>query len=175
MNKLLLITNATLGIASNSERTSRKERVAARGVVLRPNGQVYLLKMNAQQYHKLPGGGVDPGEELEKALARELREEIGTQAKILAEVGIVEEDRDYDEWNVFQTSYCWLLEQYGQESEPAFEQAEIDEGAEIVIAKDIDHAIKLLEADKPLDIEGRGIQLRDLTLLREAKKILLSL
>ena len=38
------------------------------------------------------GGGVEPGEDLERAIARELREELGAEVDILCRIGVV---RDY--------------------------------------------------------------------------------
>jgi len=53
------------------------QRTAARGVILR-DGKLLMVHTDAGDY-KFPGGGVEPGETLEAALARELLEETGHQ------------------------------------------------------------------------------------------------
>ncbi len=50
-------------------------RVAARGIIRR-EGRLLLVHTDAGDY-KFPGGGVEEGESLEAALAREIREETG--------------------------------------------------------------------------------------------------
>jgi 8-oxo-dGTP diphosphatase len=56
-------------------------REAARALVLDPNDRVLLVRFvnpdTGAEFWTTPGGGVDPGESLESALRRELREETG--------------------------------------------------------------------------------------------------
>jgi len=60
------------------------------GVIRRDDGQVLITQRLSDDtlggYWEFPGGKVDPGEELKAALARELREEIGVEAEIGAEI-----------------------------------------------------------------------------------------
>src|ERR1700729_3548186 len=60
------------------------------GVIRRDDGRLLITQRLADDtlggYWEFPGGKVDPGEELGAALARELREEIGVEAEIGAEI-----------------------------------------------------------------------------------------
>lgn len=143
------------------------KRTAARAVLFSDAGEVYLLKMAARNYHKLPGGGVNDGEPLKNALYRELLEEIGCPAEITDELGEVIEYRNDEEME--QHSYCYIAKQSGPLGETALEEGEVDDGAETVVAKNIDEAIALLENDEPTNYEGHFIRQRDLCFLREAK------
>lgn len=148
-----------------------RERVAARAVLVDDNNQVYLLNVSKHGYHKLPGGGVDAGEEIKQALERELMEEVGCKAEIIAELGTVVEYRNYGDGGLRQTSYCYLAKQVGEQSESALEEGELEEGMFEVKAADIDDAIALLSSDKPDSLEGKFIQKRDIAFLKAAKEL----
>lgn len=147
-----------------------RTRKAARACVFGDKGEIYLLRMSTYHYHKLPGGGVDEGESLEDAVYRELLEEIGCHAKVEKELGEIIEYRNAEKQ--VQYSYCYIAKKTGPLISTALEESEIEEGAETVIAKNIDDAIRLLKNDVPTSYEGHFIRLRDLRFLREAKSVM---
>jgi 8-oxo-dGTP diphosphatase len=146
-----------------------RKRGAARAVLLNDEGQVYLLNVSKHGYHKLPGGGIDQGEDIKQAMERELMEEVGCKAEIVTELGTVIEYRNYDDGGLEQTSYCYLAKQVGEQVASALEEGELAEGMVEVKASSIDDAIALLSQDKPDNLEGRFIQKRDLAFLRVAR------
>jgi 8-oxo-dGTP diphosphatase len=150
--------------------SSFRKRGAARAVLLDEDNQVYLLNVSKHGYHKLPGGGIDEGEEIKQALERELMEEVGCKAEVIAELGAVLEYRNYEDGELEQTSYCYLARQTGAQVESALEEGELEEGLLEVKAKNIDEAIALLTDDKPDNLEGLFIQKRDLAFLKTAKE-----
>jgi 8-oxo-dGTP diphosphatase len=171
MNHLLTIHESDIfPEKENTSYSGFKNRNAARAVVLNENDAVALLKANTHNYHKLPGGGVEDGEDMRLALQRELLEEIGSEARVFSEVGEIIEYRD--RWKMKQISHCYLARQVGVQGQPNFTQSEIDEGFEIVWADNIETAIKLLEQDKPQNYDGLFIQRRDTKLLKAAQRIL---
>jgi ADP-ribose pyrophosphatase YjhB (NUDIX family) len=58
-------------------------REAVRALVLDPDGRALLVRFvnpdSGEQFWTTPGGGIDPGESLEDAIRRELREETGLE------------------------------------------------------------------------------------------------
>ncbi len=167
MNTILTITHQDFFPDSPRLDTDTfRIREAARAVVVDENGRVALLKVGKHSYHKLPGGGIDEGEDKIEALSREFIEEIGCGANVIAELGAIVELRD--KWELKQTSYCYLAKQFGPISEPEFTPEEIADGFSVVWVDSVDIAITLLENDRPTNYEGLFIQKRDLTLLNHA-------
>lgn len=146
-----------------------RRREAARAVVTDNAGKIALLRVGLYDYHKLPGGGVDEGEDIPTALERELLEEIGCKAEVTGEVGEIVEHRD--QFEMVQTSYCFTANQVGEKGEPDFTEKELREQFSIVWANDINEAITLLESDEPTNYEGKFIKVRDLALLKAAKEL----
>ncbi len=152
--------------APKIDESGHRIRRAARAIVTDTDGRVALLRVGKHNYHKLPGGGVDEGEDIPAALARELMEEIGCEAEVTGEVGTTIEHRN--QFERVQTSYCFTAKLIGEKGEPDFTDWELENEFSIVWADNLDQAIHLLETDAPDDYMGKFIQLRDLSLLKAA-------
>ncbi len=153
-----------------SEDTDKfKIRRAARAVVFDNEKNIGILYVGKYNYHKLPGGGLEGDESIDKALQRECLEEIGCSVEIFGELGEIVEYRD--KWSLKQSSYCYLANVVGEKGMSDFTQKEIDNRFEIKWMS-LKGAIRLFENDKPEGYEGRFIQKRDSSFLKEAKKIL---
>lgn len=138
-------------------------RMAARAIMTNDAGEIALLYVGKHKYHKLPGGGIEEGENITQALERELLEETGCSAEVTGEVGEITEYRDA--WDMMQTSYCYAAKQIGSAVAPDFTEKELSEDFRIVWAKNIHSALELLNNDDPQDYGGRFISMRDRTFL----------
>ena len=167
MKLLKEITEKDIGI-KNPEEVVFRQRTAVRAVLMDKDMNVALLFVRKHKYHKIPGGGVEKGEELFGALKREVLEETGHQFILQEELGIIKEQRNTIK--EFQTSYCWLAKVVGEKGAHAFTEKEKSEGFELQWLP-IKEAIKTIKAEKPDDYEGKFIVQRDLIFLEEAKKI----
>jgi 8-oxo-dGTP diphosphatase len=120
----------------NLENTSEQEantfflREAARAIVFDADNLVALLHSKKYNYYKLPGGGVEKGEDYETALKRECLEEIGCNVQILNELGMIIEYRK--KYSLKQTSYCYTAKVIGEKGLSELTEDEIKEEFETV-------------------------------------------
>ncbi len=142
-------------------------RECARAIVYDQNGKIGILHVSNENYHKLPGGGVEKGEDILEALKRECQEELGCNIEAYDEVGQIVEYRKI--FQLKQISYVYLAKVIGTKGIPAYTPEET-EGGFGVQWLDIDEAIELLKNDKARNDEGRlYIVPRDIVLLQSAK------
>lgn len=156
-----------LGLEDFSDSSVVEKREAARAVLTDDQGLVPLLFVQKYEYHKLPGGGIETGEDIMTALERECMEEVGCKVDIKGEVGMVIEYRS--EWKFHQTSYAYfgkILEK----GEPDFTQEELDEEFTVVWVP-FNQVVKKLTQDEPKNYEGGFIQQRDLAILIAAENL----
>lgn len=174
MNIIDTITEDTFGRKSTPEKWSEYNiRPGARAVLFDEVSRIALMHVSKQNYYKLPGGGLDTGEDIETALRREIAEEVGaTNIEIISEIGEVDEYRD--QWKTKAEHYGFIARVIGEISEPSRTEKEIEHGHETVWADDIDQAIELVESGKPnINEYGQGFEIeRELIFLNTAKDIL---
>ena len=169
MEILKTIRDKDLGL-DFAEPAVYRERKASRALVFDKDNNIALLHAKNKSYHKLPGGGIEDGEDIIQALRREAMEEIGCEIDNIKELGVVEEYRN--QFSLHQLSYCFIANLKGEKGIPHLEPDEMEDGFETVWLN-IDDAIKVIENEKDLEhYEGRFITSRDLILLKEAKKII---
>ncbi len=167
MNNVILTLDQrdTDSNVSAENRANYRLRYAARAVLKDEFGKVALMYAGQRQYYKLPGGGIDDGEKISEAMARELMEETGCKAEVIGEIGIVEEWRDYDE--LHQISYAFTATKTEQVGDPDFTQSELDEGFEVRWIDSLNEAMQLVEAHSSHEnVEVRFMAQRDAAILR---------
>ncbi|HCC22715.1 TPA: ADP-ribose pyrophosphatase [Candidatus Falkowbacteria bacterium] len=157
MPLLATITDADFG-SQPVDSSNFRRRQAVRAVLFDENGEIAVLYVAKEMYHKLPGGGVEAGESLTSALTRECLEEAGSRPEIESEIGSVIEIRGQEK--LVQESVCYLARVKGERRAPKFTE---DEKANQFSLRfmSIDDALEKLKSDKPQSYNGRFIQKRD--------------
>lgn len=146
-------------------------RRAARAVLIDDDGKVYLMHLKKRGIYKLPGGGIDQGESIEKGLEREVLEEAGVGFKIVRELGVTIENRFYeaDMHGLLQMTYAFLVKLEGQKGDPEYTEEELREGA-VGVWVEKQEALEIVKSYPLPDYEAHFIQNREIRILEEAQK-----
>lgn len=153
--------------ATEEEIKSYRVREATRAVVVDREGLIALLHVSKASYYKLPGGGIDHGENELAALDRECREEIGCAIDVIDEVGRIVEYRKI--FSLKQISYCYLAKVKGEKETPSFTDEEVKDGFKEVWLT-YEDAKRALSESRATTFEGAAyIVPRDMVFLEEAK------
>ena len=116
-------------------------RYGARGIIIREDGKIAIFNKSNKNEYKLPGGGVDNGEDIKEAFKREALEETGCEIEIIDELGTIEEHKSLD--NFKQISYLFVGKVLKDNNKLELTQKEKDEGAKLLWV-DKEEGLKLI-------------------------------
>ena len=105
INLIGQITDEDIGEKSKQVEKYR-QRYGARGIVIRDDGKIAVFNKALKNEFKLPGGGIDEGEETAEAFKREVFEETGCKIEIIDFLGTIEELKTQDSFK--QMSYVYV-------------------------------------------------------------------
>lgn len=144
---------------------TKRTRESCRAIVFDEDWLIPLIFVSKKNYHKLPGGWVESGEDKIETLKREFLEETGCEIDVTKEIWRVVESNSIRE----HTSYCYIANIVSKwVSNPMPE--ELDRWYQL-IWRTIDEAIFLLENDIPNDPYWDRIVERDLFILLKAREL----
>jgi 8-oxo-dGTP pyrophosphatase MutT (NUDIX family) len=154
-------------IGTKNPALSYRDREAVRVVAFNAKGEVAILYASRENYYKLPGGGIEPGEDHETAAKREFREETGGLIQLRGG-GCVAATKEFRP-PLCQVSYCYVADLVDDGGEPALTEEEIDDGLGHLWVS-VEEAKSVMEAAVPTSDFGRSVRERDIYLLNEATK-----
>ena len=157
MRQLALLDQHQLGLREASDQPISYTRRAARAVLFNAAGQVAVMHFTAISSYKLPGGGIDEGEDTIAALHREIREETGYEITDIKELGEVVEYRYY--CGMHQVSYCYTATAT-QFVGTQLTQKEQNGGMELQWFDTIPQAVAAIVSGHQVDEDGSPIGLK---------------
>ena len=147
--------------------STKAPRITARAIVKNQDGLYAVMYADKFKLHRLPGGGVEDGEDVLTALRREVYEETGCVCDEIQELGIVAENRaslDYTQINhyfVVTTTHAPgenHLTEAEQNSRTILKWVTWDEMVRIINEQEFDR------------VQGKYLKARDVVALREYSK-----
>jgi 8-oxo-dGTP pyrophosphatase MutT (NUDIX family) len=139
-------------------------RIAVDTVLFDGEGNIALCHWGKSDFYSIPGGGVDPDEDLTTAAIRETLEETGCRAEITCEIGIVFEN--LAEIDFTQERYCFMACIIGEKGEPQLTDFEVF--LESTISwHPLKKALQLIMDNTPKDHGLKFIQRRNIITLQE--------
>ncbi|KAK4236528.1 NUDIX hydrolase domain-like protein [Achaetomium macrosporum] len=143
------------------------DRHSVRVVAFSAKAEVAIIYAKRENYYKLPGGGIEPGEDHETAAKREFQEETGGLIKLRGNgcVATTEEFR----FQQRQVSYCYCADLLDDSGKPALTEEELEDGLGHLWMP-VDEAKTVMASAEPSSEFGRFVKERDIYLLDEATK-----
>ena len=150
------------------------DREIVRAIVVDDANSYYFVRalrnddFGAASLIETSGGGVEPGEDLESAIHRELREELGAQVEILAGIGVVSDYYNLIHRHNINHYYLCRAKSFGNR---CLTQDEIDKYHLSTIKLGYEAAVAEYEKCACTRL-GRLIANRELPILRQARTLL---
>lgn len=165
---ILEIKDSDLGIQQDlNVAIDYVSRKAARGIVLK-EGKIALMHVSKLGFYKLPGGGVENGEDAEQAFVREIKEEVGVNCTITSYLGSIVEYRE--QFQLIQTNYVYVSDFVNDLANNNLTEEEKENGFNIIWTT-LEEAINYLKQSDQSDYESKFIIKRDLAILHAYKQI----
>ena len=145
-----------------------KTRHTARAVLFDESGQVAIINVKKHGYYKIPGGGIEDGENIEAAIQREIMKESGCNSTIINELG--QRETSIPGWGIHDISSGFIAVATGEKSAPNYEDYETARGFDIEWFPSLNKAIDTIENNSVENPDARLLQERDLAFLKLARE-----
>ena len=164
----LLATITDKDITGSDALSTAEPRIAVNTVLFDNDNNIALQYLGRYNLHTIPGGGVDPGEDLITAAKRETLEETGYNCEIIGEVGTIYESRA--ELDFTQKRYYYTARAIGEQSELQLTEQEIYEEATIRWYP-MEKALQVISENNPQTTQQKFIKKRDIIVLTEVVRL----
>ena len=150
------------------------DRMIARAIVFDDAGYFYFVRAERDDDFgkatliETSGGGVEPGEELNSAIKRELKEELGAEVEVVCRIGVVSDFYNLIHRHNLNNYFLCRVKSFGDKN---LMPDEIEEYHLSTLKLTYEQAIAEYEKCKETGL-GRLIANRELPVLRKAKEMI---
>lgn len=106
------MTSCLNGIIEHPEgarRTDYLYRLSIKGIIFNDAGEILFVKESGRDWWDLPGGGMDHGEDIKRAIARELREEVNLTGDFTYQIVHVDDPSELKHINALQVRLVFIV------------------------------------------------------------------
>jgi len=96
-------------VHADSGRKDSLIRVSLKAVILDSKGRTLIVKESGRDWWDIPGGGIEHGETIKDALARELYEEVSLEGDFEYETLLAEDPHYLESHNLYQMRITFLV------------------------------------------------------------------
>ena len=130
------------GVIKHSEGTRKTDylyRLSIKGIVFNDAGEMLFVKESGRDWWDLPGGGMDHGEDIKTAIAREMKEEVNLTGDFTYRIAHVDDPAELKNAKVLQVRLIFIIKPDIMEFSPG------DDGDEVAFIS----LERLKEIDEP--------------------------
>ncbi|MCR4775403.1 MAG: NUDIX hydrolase [Saccharofermentans sp.] len=156
---------------------TKQDRQIARAIVFDDGGSFYFVRVNRDDYFgkatliETSGGGVEEGEDLNTAIKRELKEELGAETEVVCRIGVVSDHYNLIHRHNINNYFLCKVISFGDKN---MTKQEIEDFHLSTLKMTYDEAVSEYEKRRETAL-GRLICNRELPVLKRAKEIMESL
>ena len=136
------MTSDVHGVIEHLEGTRKTDylyRISIKGIVLNDAEEILFVKESGRDWWDLPGGGMDHGEDIKTAIAREMKEEVNLTGDFSYKIVHVDDPAELKNAKVLQVRLIFIIRPEIMEFSPG------DDGDEIAFIP----LERLKEIDEP--------------------------
>ena len=122
------MTNDLEGVIHHPNSTRKTDylyRISVNGVVLNDAGEILFVKESGRDWWDLPGGGMDHGEDIKTAIAREMKEEVNLTGDLTYRVIHVDDPAELINAKALQVRLIFIIKPEIMEFSPGGDGDEI--------------------------------------------------
>ena len=122
-----------------ARKTDYLYRLSIKAIIFNDAGEILFVKESGRDWWDLPGGGMDHGEDIKAAIAREMKEEVNLTGDFTYRIAHVDDPAELKNAKVLQVRLIFILKPDIMEFSPG------DDGDEVAFLS----LEKLKEIDEP--------------------------
>ena len=131
--------HGVVGHPDSSRKTDYLYRLSIKGIILNNAGEILFVKESGRDWWDLPGGGMDHGEDMKTAIAREMKEEVNLTGDFSYKIVHVDDPAELKNAKVLQVRLIFVIRPEVMEFSPG------DDGDEVAFIP----LERLKEIDEP--------------------------